>query len=101
MAHETLRTIGSVIGKSMSKVLAFVSDSAQRICSIKRRHHNSGMTHGDDFVLTGPTERLTELNNKMRGVFHQSKNPQPRFIGKHQSTEQKIALGKARYCVSA
>ena len=27
------------------------------------------MTHGDDFVLTGPTERLTEFKNKMRGVY--------------------------------
>ena len=27
------------------------------------------MTHGDDFVLTGPTERLTELENKMMGVY--------------------------------
>ena len=27
----------------------------------------SGMTHGDDFVLTGPTERLTDFENKMTG----------------------------------
>ena len=27
------------------------------------------MTHGDDFVLTGPTERLTEFENKMTGVY--------------------------------
>ena len=26
------------------------------------------MTHGDDFVLSGPTERLTEFENKMTGV---------------------------------
>ena len=27
------------------------------------------MTHGDDFVLTGPTKRLTEFENKMPGVY--------------------------------
>ena len=27
------------------------------------------MTHGDDFVLTGPTERLTEFVNEMTGVY--------------------------------
>ena len=27
------------------------------------------MTHGDDFVLAGPTESLTESKNKMTGVY--------------------------------
>ena len=27
------------------------------------------MTHGDDFVLAGPTEPLTESKNKMTGVY--------------------------------
>ena len=31
------------------------------------------MTHVDDFVFTGPTERLTELENKMTGVSNQGK----------------------------
>ena len=36
-------------------------DSARRTCSIKKGHQVAGMTHGDDFVLTGPTERLAEF----------------------------------------
>ena len=33
------------------------------------RNRVSGMTHGDDFVLTGPTKRFTEFENKMTGVY--------------------------------
>ena len=33
------------------------------------RHQVSGMTHGDDFVFTGPTKRLTEFENKVTGVY--------------------------------
>ena len=29
----------------------------------------SGLTHGDDFVLTGPTKRLTEFENEMKSVY--------------------------------
>ena len=36
-------------------------------------HHKencvSGLTHGDDFVLTGPTKRLTEFENEMKSVY--------------------------------
>ena len=36
-------------------------------------HHKekrvSGLTHGDDFVLTGPTKRLTEFENEMTSVY--------------------------------
>ena len=36
-------------------------------------HHKenrvSGLTHGDDFVLTGPTKRLTESENEMTSVY--------------------------------
>ena len=36
-------------------------------------HHKenqvTGLTHGDDFVLTGPTKRLTEFENKMKSVY--------------------------------
>ena len=30
------------------------------------RNQVSGMTHGDDFVFTGPTKRLTELRTRSR-----------------------------------
>ena len=29
----------------------------------------SGLTHGDDFVLTGPTEKLIEIERKMTNVY--------------------------------
>ena len=32
-------------------------------------HRVSGKTLGDDFVLTGPTDPLTEVKNKMTGVY--------------------------------
>ena len=36
-------------------------------------HHKenrvSGLTHGDDFVLTGPTKRLMEFENEMTSVY--------------------------------
>ena len=36
-------------------------------------HHKenrvSGLTHGDDFVLTGPTKRLTEFETEMTSVY--------------------------------
>ena len=32
------------------------------------RNRVSGLTHGDDFVLTGPTKRLMEFENKMTSV---------------------------------
>ena len=34
----------------------------------QERNQVLGMTHGDDLVLTGLTERLTELENKVTGV---------------------------------
>ena len=68
----------------------------------QERSEVSGMTHGDDLVLTGPTKRLTEFENKMTGVSsNQSTNHQLRFIKEHQSVEQKGALGKERNCFSA
>ena len=47
----------------------------------QERHQVSGMTHGGDFVITGPTERLAEFKSKMEGrVSSQSKQHQPRII---------------------
>ena len=34
-----------------------------------KEHKVSGLTHGDDFVLTGPTERLMEFKNEMMKVY--------------------------------
>ena len=49
----------------------------------------SGMTHGDDFVLTGPTERLAEFKSKMKGVY-----PIKAKIINHGSTESIKALNR-------
>ena len=59
------------------------------------RNRVSGMTHGDDFVLTGPTKRLTELKNKMTGVYP-VKTKIISYSDEHQSVEQKVALGWER-----
>ena len=69
--------------------------------SYQERHQVSGMTHGDDFVITGPTARLKEFESKMRGVYPvKAKIHHSRITRKHPSTRQKVALGKARNCVS-
>ena len=82
----------------------FSLGSARRINFVRRgaKFQVSGMTQGDDFVLTEPTERLTECENKMaRGVSTQSKTHLLRVNGEHHSVTQKMALGKTRNCVSA
>ena len=49
-------------------------------------HQVSGMTLGDDFVLSGPTERLAEFEKQNdRGVFNHIKACQLLVIGEHQS----------------
>ena len=53
------------------------------------------MSHGNDSVLTGLTERLNEFNNKMTGA----RTHQLRVNGEHQSIEKKVALEKAVNCV--
>ena len=75
-------------------------DSARRNLFCQETNQVSGMTHGDDFVLKRPTERLTKIENTTtQGVSNQRKIHQLRVNGKHQSIEQKN--GKARKCVSA
>ena len=51
-------------------------------------HRVSGMAHGDEFVLTEPMDRLTELN-KMTGVYP----IKPKFVS-YGSTESIKALSK-------
>ena len=34
-----------------------------------KEHQVSGLTHGDDFVLTGPTKRLMEFDKEMKKVY--------------------------------
>ena len=37
--------------------------------SYHKEHQVSGLTHGDDFVLTGPTKRLMEFNKEMKKMY--------------------------------
>ena len=57
----------SAIGKSMSRN----GDVGLRSKNLFHRKVNrvSGLTHRDDFVLTGPTKRLTEFENEMKSVY--------------------------------
>ena len=64
-------------------------------------HQVSGMTHGDDFVFTGPTERLTEFENKMTGVYPIKAKIISYGSPESRQAEQKVTLGKARNCLSA
>ena len=54
----------------------------------------SGLTHGDDFVLTGPTKRLTEIEKKMTAVYPIIAKIISYGSSEHQNVEQKVALGK-------
>ena len=61
------------------------------------------MTHGDDFVVTGPTDRLANLKNNMAGVYPIKTKVISFWLNrKHHSAEHKIALEKARskWCIS-
>ena len=76
---------GSAIGKRMSRN------------GDHKENRVSGLTHGDDFVLTGPTKRLTEFENEMTSVFPiKAKIIRSRIAKEHQDVEQKVALGKGR-----
>ena len=64
-------------------------------------HHKenrvSGLTHGDDFVLTGPTKRLTEFENEMTSVYPiKAKIISLGSPKSNQDVEQEVALGKGR-----
>ena len=68
-------------------------------------HHKenrvSGLTHGDDFVLTGPTKKPMEFERKMtERVSHQSEDHRLWVAEERQNVEQEVALGKARNRVS-
>ena len=61
------------------------------------------MTHGDEFVVTLPANRLADLKNKVAGVYpiKNKEKDHPWVNGKHQSVEQKSAPGHERSGVSA
>ena len=69
MARGTQQVIGSVIGKNMSKSRGFQLGLSLKKLFRQEKNQVSGMTDGDDFVLTGPTERLTEFGNNMTRVY--------------------------------
>ena len=59
-----------MICKSMSRDTKFSTwTQVEGICFRQERHQVSGLTHDDDFVLTGPTERPTNFENKMTDVY--------------------------------
>ena len=69
MADGTQQAIGSVSGKGTSKSWGYQLGLSSKNLFCQERNQVSGMTHGDDFVLTGSTERLTEFENTMTGVY--------------------------------
>ena len=63
-------------------------------------HRVSGMSHGDEFVATGPTDRLADKRTKLQGEPNQNKSHQL-WVNRKQRSAENIAPGKARSCVSA
>ena len=63
-AHGTQQASGSVIGNSMSRAGDLATWAQLEESVPQGRHQVAGMTHDDDVVLTGSTERLTELKNQ-------------------------------------
>ena len=73
---------------------------ARRICFTTREDRVSGLTHGDDFVVTGPTEKLMEVERKDdECVSNQSEGHQLRVVKEHHNFEQEVALGRERHRV--
>ena len=60
-AHGTQQAIGSVCGKNTSKSWRIQKVLSSKNLFRQKGHRVSGLTHGDHFVLTGPTDRLTEF----------------------------------------
>ena len=63
-------------------------------------HHKenrvSGLAHGDDFVVTGPTKKLMEFEGKMTSVYPiKSEGHRLWVVKEHQNIEQEVALGKS------
>ena len=69
MERGTLLAIGNVIGKSTSRNWDSKWDSVRKNFFLQTENRVSGLTHGDDFVLTGPTKKLMELERKMTSVY--------------------------------
>ena len=63
-------------------------------------HHKenrvSGLTHGDDFVLTGPTKETDGVRKEDdECVSHQSEGHRLWAAEEHQNVEQEVALGES------
>ena len=56
---------GSVIGRKWGFQLGLSSKNLFH----HKEERVSGLTHGDDFVLTGPTRRLMEFEKEMMSVY--------------------------------
>ena len=86
---HTQQGIGGVIGDSVAKAGSFQLGLSSKSLFRQERHSVSGVAHGDDFALTGPTERLTRFGTEMAGV-HPSKTK----IISNGSSESIIALNR-------
>ena len=60
MAHGTKQATSWVYQLGLSSEIQFRHEE----------HRDSGMTHGDDFVVTGPSDGLVaDIKNKIAGVY--------------------------------
>ena len=83
-ARGTPQAVGNVVGRT-------TSNGGRTNWRQNLFHHKntifSGMTHGDVFLVTGPTSKLIEPKNKLAGVY-----PIGTKIIRHGSTETTKAL---------
>ena len=70
--------------------------SSRSLFHIKKRK-TSGLTHGDDFVVTGSKGSLLELKKQLESVSNQSKHHRDRFDKELQSAESQKNAGVFLY----
>ena len=67
-ARGTPQPIGHEVGRTISDGGSTKLEQRSKNLFHHKNNLLSGMTHGDDFVVTGPTSKLIELKKKVEGV---------------------------------
>ena len=97
--HVTQQALGSAIGKSISKVGGVSWGRSSKHVFRRDGPRVSGVTHGDDFVVTRPTDRLTE-RTKLRGVYS-TKKTSAMSVESIEGLTRRVALAQERSGASA
>ena len=79
----TQQAVGKALGKDILKVEVMSLGAVSRNLFHQKKKKTSGLTHGDDFVVTGTKGSLLEPER----VSNQSKHHRSRFDKEHRSVE--------------